>query len=212
MIAPLYKLGYFGFDTSLVIAFLVGLGFGYILESSGFGNSRKLAYQFYLKDMAVLKVMFTAIVVAMVGLLYLNWAELLDLSLVYVPPTVLNGQIIGGVLMGMGFVIGGFCPGTSLVASAIGKIDALFYVAGALFGMWIFGEVYPLIESVINGNNLGRVTVPEWLGWRPGVVAFLIILMAWGLFKVGELIEKKYGEVIEGEPVTEEPTTVDVES
>lgn len=203
MIAPLYKLGYFGFDTSLIFAFLIGLFFGYILESSGFGNSRKLAYQFYLKDMAVLKVMFTAIVVAMVGLLYLNWAEILDISLVYVPPTILNGQILGGLLMGIGFVIGGFCPGTSLVASAIGKLDGMFYVGGALFGMWIFGEIYPMIQNFINGHPMGRVTLPEWLGWRPGIVAFLVILMAWGLFKVAELIEKKFGEIIEGETPVE---------
>jgi hypothetical protein len=74
MIAPLYKYGAFGDETSLVVAFLDGIGFGFFLERAGFGNARKLMAQFYLTDMAVFKVMFTAVVTAMLGLTYLAWA------------------------------------------------------------------------------------------------------------------------------------------
>jgi putative flippase GtrA len=147
MSAPFYKFDVFGFETSLVVAFIIGILFGFTLERAGFSNSRKLAMQFYFRDMTVLKVMFTAIVVAMVGLLYLNLADVLDLSLVYLNPTVLGPQIAGGIIMGIGFVIGGFCPGTSLVASAIGKIDGMFYVGGALLGMLIYGETFPLKQT-----------------------------------------------------------------
>ena len=194
LFAPLYKYGVFGFETGLVIAFVIGILFGFTLERAGFSSSRKLALQFYLRDMTVLKVMFTAIVVAMVGLLYLNLADILDITKVYLNPTNLWPQIAGGVIMGVGFVIGGYCPGTSLVASAIGKIDGLFYVGGALLGMLIYGEIFPFIENFSRSGNLGQITVSDWLGVRPGVVAFVVILMALGMFYGAEVIEKKFTE------------------
>jgi hypothetical protein len=81
--APFYKYGFFGDEMSLVLAFLLGTGFGFFLERAGFGSARKLAAQFYLYDMSVFKVMFTAIVTAMLGVTYLGWIGWLDLSLVY---------------------------------------------------------------------------------------------------------------------------------
>ena len=108
MFAPLYKFDFFGFGTGLVIAFIIGILFGFTLERAGFGSSRKLALQFYFRDMTVLKVMFTAIVVAMVGILFLNLADILDISRIYLNPTYLIPQVLGGVIMGAGFVIGGY--------------------------------------------------------------------------------------------------------
>lgn len=197
MFAPLYKYGYFGFETSLVIAFVLGILFGFALERAGFSSSRKLALQFYFRDMTVLKVMFTAIVVAMVGLLYLNLADILDLSRVYLNPTYLYSQIAGGVIMGFGFVLGGYCPGTSMVASAIGKIDGFFYVGGMLLGMFIYGEVFPSIQDFTRSGYLGNVTLSDWLSVRPGVVAFLVILMALGMFWGAEILERKFSETPE---------------
>ena len=106
MNAPLYQHGLFGESTSLVIALVIGLGFGFVLERAGFGSGRKLAAQFYLTDLTVFKVMFTAIVTAMIGLYLLSRIGLLDLSLVYRLPTYLVPQLVGGLLFGVGFVIG----------------------------------------------------------------------------------------------------------
>lgn len=192
MFAPLFKYGLFGEEVGFIFAFVLGILFGFTLERAGFSSSRKLALQFYFRDMTVLKVMFTAIVVAMVGLLYMNLAGILDISLVYLNPTYLWPQLLGGLIMGAGFVIGGFCPGTSMVASAIGKIDGMLYVIGALFGMLIFGETFPLFESFAQSGALGDVTISSWLGIRPGVVAFLVILMALGMFWGAEWLERKY--------------------
>ncbi|MCB0287015.1 MAG: YeeE/YedE family protein [Calditrichaeota bacterium] len=200
MDAPFYKYGLFGYETGLVVAFVIGILFGFILERAGFGSSIKLAMQFYLRDMTVLKVMFTAIVTAMVGLLYLNLADVLDLSLVYLNPTFLYPQLLGGVIMGVGFVVGGYCPGTSLVASATGKIDGMFYVLGALLGMFIYGEAYPLFADFATSGAMGRYTLSDWLGVRPGVVAFGVILMALGMFWGAEFLEKKFGVPAETEP------------
>ncbi len=194
MFAPLYKYGYFGFETSLVIAFVLGIFFGFTLERAGFSSSRKLALQFYFQDMTVLKVMFTAIVVAMVGILYLNLADILDMSRIYLNPTYLAPQIAGGIVMGVGFVIGGYCPGTSMVASAIGKIDGFFYLAGMVTGMFVYGEVFPSIQNFTQRGYMGNVTLSDWLSIRPGVIAFMVILMALGMFWGAEVLEKKFSE------------------
>ncbi len=126
------------------------------------------------------------------GLLYLNWMEVLDLSLVSLNPTFLWPQILGGALMGVGFVIGGYCPGTSLVASATGKLDGMIYVAGALFGMLLYSVAYPAFQGFAESGSLGEVTLSDWLNLRPGVVAFLVVLMALGMFYGAEWLEKKF--------------------
>ncbi len=108
MSAPWFKFGLFGDEVSFIVAFAIGIGFGFFLERAGFGSARKLAGQFYFTDMAVFKVMFTAIVTAMLGLFYLGWIGVLDLSLVYLTGTFLPAQIVGGVILGFGFIIGGY--------------------------------------------------------------------------------------------------------
>ncbi|MCB0205835.1 MAG: YeeE/YedE family protein, partial [Anaerolineae bacterium] len=140
---------------------LIGFAFGFVLESAGFGNSKKLAAQFYFKDMTVLKVMFGAIITAMVLLFITIGLGILDFSLVWVNPTYLASGIVGGLIMGVGFIIGGFCPGTSLVAMATRKIDGLFFVFGVLFGIFAFGEtVEYFYDWWNNAGYMGRVTIP----------------------------------------------------
>ncbi|HNB54573.1 MAG TPA: YeeE/YedE thiosulfate transporter family protein, partial [Anaerolineales bacterium] len=99
-----------------VIYLIIGFAFGYVLEISGFAISPKLAAQFYFKDLTVLKVMFTAIIVAMVLIFGASAIGLLDYNMVWVNPTYMWPGIVGGLIMGVGFILGGFCPGTSLVA------------------------------------------------------------------------------------------------
>ena len=98
----------FSLTTYLAVAVLLGFFFGFFLERAGFSSARKLTAQFYFKDFAVLKVMFTAIVVAMLGIAYLALVGWLDMSQVYVPQTFLWPQILGGLLLGAGFIIGGY--------------------------------------------------------------------------------------------------------
>ena len=118
----------------------IGFGFGAALEMGGFGDTRKLAGQFYFQDMTVLKVMFTGIAVAAVLVALATGFGLLDMSRVFVNPTYLWPGIVGGLIMGVGFVIGGFCPGTSIVAASTLKVDGMFFLLGALGGVWLFGE------------------------------------------------------------------------
>ena len=190
MNAPLFKFGMFGDEVSLVVAFVIGIAFGFFLERAGFGSARKLAAQFYLTDMAVFKVMFTAIVTAMVGLFYLSWAGFVDLSLVYLTPTFLWPQILGGLLLGFGFVIGGYCPGTSVVALSTGKVDALIYGGGILAGILVFGEAYPAITGFVNSSEMGQLTIPQLFNLPYGLVLFAVVLMALGGFLGATAVEK----------------------
>ena len=192
MNAPFFKFGLFGDEASLVVAFLIGIGFGFFLEQAGFGSAKKLTDQFYFKDMAVFRVMFTAIVTAMLGLFYLGAFGWVDLSLVFIQPTFLWPQIVDGLLLGIGFVIGGYCPGTSMVAVATGKLDALVFVAGIFAGIFAIGEAWPAISGFAESSALGRLTLPEVLGLSPGLVVFLVVLMAIGGFWGAAVLEKRF--------------------
>ncbi len=192
MMAPFLKFGAFGDETSLVVAFLIGIGFGFFLERAGFGSARKLVSQFYLNDLAVFKVMFTAIVTAMLGVTYLGWMGWLDLSLVYLTPTFLWPQIVGGLVLGFGFVIGGYCPGTSVAATAVGKVDAVVFLGGIVFGTLLFAEGFPLIKGFYNSSAMGVRTLPQALGLPFGVVVFAVVLMAIGGFYGAGLLERKF--------------------
>jgi hypothetical protein len=190
--APFYKMGYFGEETSFLLAFVIGISFGFWLERAGFGSARKLTAQFYFRDLAVLKVMFTAIVTAMVGLLYLTLFGWLDFNLLYINPTYLWPQIIGGLILGMGFVIGGYCPGTALVASATGRIDGYFFVFGALAGMFLFGETVSWFAEFHTSGYMGVVLISDWLNLSMGMAGLLVIIMALLMFWGGEWLEKKF--------------------
>lgn len=192
MNSPFYKFGYFGDEVSLIVAFVIGIGFGFFLERAGFGSSKKLAAQFYFYDMTVLKVMFTAIVTAMVGIFYLSWIGWMDLSMVYLNPTYIVPQTIGGLILGFGFVIGGYCPGTSCVGFATGRIDALVYIIGIFLGIFVFGEIYPLIKGFYNSTPMGQITLPQLLNIPYGLVVFLVIIMAVGAFILAEWGEGKF--------------------
>jgi hypothetical protein len=192
MMAPFFKYGLFSTETSLIVAFIIGIGFGFFLERAGFGSARKLVSQFYLNDMAVFKVMFTAIVTAMLGVTYLSWLGILDLSLVYLVPTYLAPQIVGGLVLGAGFVVGGYCPGTALVATATGRVDGLVFGLGLYAGTLVFAEAYPLVKAFHGQTALGQVTIPQYFNLPYGLVVFTVVLMALGGFWGAGWVEKKF--------------------
>ena len=191
MMAPFYEFGRFGDGTSLLIAVLLGVVFGWFLERGGMGNARKLAAQFYLTDLSVLKLMFSAILTAMLGLFWLSWAGLLDLSRVHVPETFILPQVVGGMVFGVGFALGGLCPGTSCVAAATGRQDGLALVAGMLAGVFVFGEAFPLIESFADATARGAWTLPQVFGVSHGSVVGLIVAAALGVFAGAEWLERR---------------------
>ena len=193
MSAPFFKYAMFGDEMSLVVAFVTGIAFGFFLERAGFGNARVLAAQFYFRDLRVLKVMFTAIITAMVGSSLLARFGFLDLSLVYLTPTFLVPQIVGGLILGVGFIVGGYCPGTSCVSAATGRIDGMVYLAGMVGGLLGFAEVYPQIERFTKITALGQVTLAEQFHISYGFLVFAVVVMAFGAFLAAEWAEKIVG-------------------
>lgn len=179
-----------------VFAVLLGLAFGIVMEGSGFSSSRKIVGLFYGYDFTVLRVFFTATITAAIGILYFAHMGWIDMSMVYIHPTYVTAAIVGGLIMGLGFVTGGYCPGTSLVAMGIGKIDAIVYTVGMLVGIFIFSEGFSVFEGIYNGNYLGNITITEILGISPQLFVFFFTVAAVLIFYVTTLIRRRVKEVI----------------
>jgi rhodanese-related sulfurtransferase len=178
-------------EFSLVIALLIGIAFGFILEQAGFSSTKKLVGLFYGYDFTVLRVFFTAGITAMAGVLLMGHYGLLDLDVIYVNPTFLKSALLGGAIMGVGFIIGGFCPGTSVCALAVGKLDALAFIGGSLLGVLAFAEGFPLVENIYSANNLGQVKISTYLGLSDISFGFMLAAMAIGAFVATWFIENK---------------------
>jgi len=190
--APLSSLYEFPEWLNMLAALLIGTGFGFALEQAGFSSSRKLAGMFYGYDATVLKVFFTAALVALIGSQFLGYFGVLNLNQVYVNEFYVTASIVGGVIMGAGFVMGGFCPGTGICAMSIGKIDAFVFVAGGFTGAFLFTETYPMIEGLATAQYRGPVKINEVFGMSPGVFTLILVVAAVAMFWLAELAEKRF--------------------
>lgn len=179
---------------SFLVYLVIGFAFGSVLEMAGFGVSTKLAAQFYFKELTVLKVMFGGIITAMVLIFLATGLGLLDYNLVYVNTTYLWPGIVGGLIMGFGFILGGFCPGTALVSAATLKIDGILFTAGAFFGIFIFGETVSGFEDFWNSSYMGRVTLMDALNTSTGVIVVGVMVMAILAFIGAEIAEYYIGK------------------
>lgn len=182
-------------EFSLVVALIAGIGFGFTLEQAGFSSTKKLVGLFYGYDFTVLKVFFTAGVTAMIGVLLFAHFGILDLSMIYINPTFLKSALAGGAIMGLGFIIGGFCPGTSVCAASIGKLDGLAFVFGSAIGVLAFVEGYPLFEKIYTAEAWGPVLVNEKLGLSKIVFAFLLTAFAFTAFYLSRIIENRINDI-----------------
>ena len=189
---PLYAYELISESQGLLLALPLGFGFGWFLERAGFGSSCRLCAQFYLYDMTVLKVMFTAIVTAMVGLWGFSAAGLLDLSMVYLTPTSIGAQLVGGLLLGAGFIIGGYCPGTSVTAAATGSGDGVVFIGGFMAGLMIYALLFPGLENWANATSLGELTLPQAFGVPYGALVLGVVVMAALMFVGAEWSERKF--------------------
>lgn len=179
---PLNAFVELGVDANLLISLVIGIGFGFMLEKGGFGSSKILAGIFYGKDWRVLKVMFTAIVTAMLGLYAAQGLGLVHMELVDFRPTFLGAQVIGGLLLGIGFVTAGYCPGTSMVGLVSGKLDAAFVMLGILLGVGVFEEGYQYFAALRDWGDMGRVSLADWMGISAGWVVLMVVAMAVAAF------------------------------
>jgi hypothetical protein len=186
---PLIPQGIIPMGWDFVIALLLGIAFGFILEASGFSSSRNITGVFYGYNFVVLRVFFTAVVVAMIGLQYFDYFGWIDINQVYILPTYMGPMIVGSIIMGVGFILGGFCPGTSYTAIAIGKIDAMVFTAGLFIGIFLFSEFFPLFEQFYTSGDMGQITIGEFFGISNTLFTAIFVVIAVVAFYVTWLIE-----------------------
>lgn len=184
----------FSVQDWLLTAAAIGVGFGFVLERAGFGSARKLTAVFYLTDMAVVKVMFTAIVTAMVGVYVLAAAGLLDLDEIYLVPTNYGAQFLGGLVFGAGFIVGGYCPGTAVAAGATGRIDAMVFILGIIAGIGVYAELMTGVDAWIRNTNQGEMTLATLTGLPAGVFVALFVLALAGTVVLVRAVENRFGK------------------
>lgn len=177
--------------TPVLLPFAIGVAFGVALERGGLGDARKLTGQFFLRDLTVFKVMFSAIVTAMLGVFWLSYAGWIDPSAIAMPETYLRPQIVGGLVFGAGFALAGLCPGTSCVAAASGRGDGLAVVAGLFTGVLAAGAALPRYLDFYDSDARGAWTLPALFHVSPGVVVFGVVLIALAGFAVATRIERR---------------------
>lgn len=179
-------------DTGIIVSgLLCGVLFGYVLENAGFGSGCKLQGQFQLRDWSVFKVMFPAVLVAAIGLEALRAFGLVRPESLYIPTTALWPMLLGGGLVGAGMAVGGYCPGTSAVGFASGRVDALVFLVGLVAGTWVFALAFPGLEGFMSaGQGPERQTLGDLLGVSNWVVLAALVAAAAGGFFFGGRMER----------------------
>ncbi|GBD41559.1 hypothetical protein HRbin39_00942 [bacterium HR39] len=198
MTLPLY-------DNGLLSGLFLGLLFGFALEAAGFGSPRRLTGQFLLRDWSVFKVMFTAVIVAALGLWLFQTLGWLGPGSYFVPGLLLYGTFFGGVLIGVGFMLGGYCPGTSAVGLASGRIDALVFMIGMVAGSAVYAAVFDWIRPfALATAGPGGWTLPQLFGVPDIVVIAALAVIAFLGWKLGTAMERRLGGPYRAEQILED--------
>jgi uncharacterized membrane protein YedE/YeeE len=184
-------------EWSFVFALAIGILFGLVLESAGFSTSRKLVGVFYGYDFVVLRVFFTAAVTAAIGIAFLDYFGVINVKEVFVNTYFVGPSLVGGVIMGLGFIIGGFCPGTSVCAAAIGKIDAMYFIGGIIAGAFLFDFGYPLYSEFLISGNKGPSKIYDVFGVSSELALLVFVMVAVFAFYVTAVLEKKFSKKTE---------------
>ncbi len=161
--------------SDLGYGLVTGIIFGFLLQKARVIRYDKQIAALRLLDMTIVKFMFTSILVAMVGVYLLKDLGIVKLSL---KPAVLGGNIVGGLIFGIGWGLLGYCPGTQLGALGEGRWDSIWGIIGMLVGAGIFAEMFPFLKNtVLKWGDLGKITIPQILGINHWIVivAFVII-------------------------------------
>ncbi|MDR3522304.1 MAG: YeeE/YedE thiosulfate transporter family protein [Acidocella sp.] len=181
MIAPLDLAG-------PVSGVALGIGFGFVLENAGFGNPEILTGQLRFTNWSVFQTMFTAIIVSSILLNVAAFFGVVSFSNIFIPSVLFWGTLLGGMCVGIGFAVGGYCPGTSIVGFMSGRVDAIVFLIGIGAGTLVFNMIYPIIGSwIYTQAGPDALTVPQLLHIPAWAV---IALLAAVLLGVGYLVSK----------------------
>ncbi len=174
---------------SILLAIIFGLSFGFVLQKIGAANPHVIINMLRLKDFHLMKAIFLGIGISSLCLFALLAIGLIDPSHVSVKASYV-GVIIGGGLLGLGWTIAGFCPGTGVVAAGAGRKDARWFILGGLLGAFLYMLVYQAIDTSWLFNDLGgKVSLavtgnegfPAMLPSLPGVLVAGVIAVVFGV-------------------------------
>ena len=187
-----------------VTAIPVGLAFGVILERVGLGDPRVIAGQLQGRNFTVVRVMFGAIVTAMLGVVWAGAVGWIEPSSIAMPPTDVPAQALGAVIFGGGFALAALCPGTACVAAASGRRDGLAAVGGLFAGTALTPAVWPAVRGAVADVPREGATIASDLGVPMGIVVMLLTVAAVLAMIVGRVMESRRLSVNPFRPTTPE--------
>lgn len=171
-------------STEQWLGLVTGILFGFLLQKGRVLRFEKQVGALLIEDMTIVKFMFSAILVGMVGIFLLSDLELIKLSH---KPMNVGAILIGGALFGAGWAIMGFCPGTSVGALGEGRWHALFAILGMIAGAAVYAELYPFFKStVLTWKDFGRVGLFDVMGishWVIAAVFWVIVMLLFAWFE-----------------------------
>ena len=166
---------------TLIFGLITGILFGFFLQKARVIRYDKQLGALRLMDMTIVKFMLSTILVGMVGVYLLQDLGLVKLS---IKSTVLGGNILGGLIFGIGWGFLGYCPGTSAGALGEGRWDALWGILGMLAGAALFAEAYPALKgTVLAWGDFGKITLPQILGINHWVIIVILVIASLLLFR-----------------------------
>lgn len=158
---------------SLLLAVLFGVGFGYILYRVGALDYRNIINALVLKDLAIPKFMLLSVAITSVGIFSLRLNGLVTLDVITANPL---GNILGGLIFGVGFAFAGYCPGTSIGAMGEGKKDARYTVLGGIAGVFVYTIVQQYTGFSIMAFDIGKLSLDDIIHLNPFSVAVIFSL------------------------------------
>lgn len=164
---------------TVLLSLLLGLAFGAIIQRVQASSPDRIVQTLTLRDMTILKFMILAIGVGAIGI---GGLTALGVGYLKIKPLMLLAVAAGGVMFGIGFAVGGYCPGTCLVGAAEGRRDALFTIAGGLLGALVYAFVFPAAKPVlVDPLSYGQVTLASASGVAPGIAGVVFGLVMIGI-------------------------------
>ena len=144
----------------ILLAIVLGAAFGAVLDRIGASNPAVIGKMLALINLNLMKTILLAIAFASVLMFGGQMLGLVDVGHMSVK-TAYVGVFIGGLLLGFGWALSGYCPGTGVVALGTGRRDALAFVAGGLLGAAAYMVTYPSWKSsgLLDAVAGGAVTI-----------------------------------------------------